>query len=564
MAKPDGSPGVTIQDWLVGNGFEAPRAARGLGNAKDASAAQLSSAGAGASGLDAARRRSSSAYRRSESGADGKDGAKEGGGGGGASKGPRVHRSGCMCIICKQARGFAGAGGSSREDAAMGAAGTTAGSTGAAATAGAAPAAAAAPAKYRHRGPVVRYGKRAYVRAVPHICGGMRFHKPWRVPQGSAWTPEEWAATRLEAVVAAEDAAAAELGDEEEKPILRAKAEEGVKEEAGTAVATGVLGAVPPTQPQAQGGSAQAAQGAALQGAAGGEPTAASGPAADGPVSSVVVKTEPGTDVDVGKEAAAPAEGREATPAPTNAPTPSATEGGPGGPSASTGAPGASTGTNAGGGAGAGPSGKPAGRTRASVPWRERLKKAREQEPTRLTFGKSGIHGWGLFALKELPQDSLVIEYRGESIRSSLSDLREAGYRATGRDCYLFRASDAVVVDSTMHGSWSRFTNHCCAPSLYTKVGGHGVQLCVCCEVGSSFSLNTAHGCLLQLCGGQDGTVVIHVDGVAAACGCCTHLQQVHVTVLLLPQPASCLPATPLLPAPTAATPGTGCINHRW
>jgi hypothetical protein len=85
---------------------------------------------------------------------------------------------------------------------------------------------------------------------------------------------------------------------------------------------------------------------------------------------------------------------------------------------------------------------------------------------------RAGIHGWGLFAVRELPQDSLVMEYRGEAVRSSLADLREQGYRAHGADCYLFRATDTTVIDSTIIGSWSRFTNHCCAPSLYTKVCG--------------------------------------------------------------------------------------------
>lgn len=101
--------------------------------------------------------------------------------------------------------------------------------------------------------------------------------------------------------------------------------------------------------------------------------------------------------------------------------------------------------------------------------------------PTPLCCCGAGIHGWGLFAVQDLPQDSLVMEYRGEAVRSSLADLREGGYRAVGADCYLFRATDATVIDSTVIGSWSRFTNHCCAPSLYTKVRGMMcVRVCGC------------------------------------------------------------------------------------
>eukprot|EP00983_Pelagomonas_calceolata_P008027 261418-Pelagomonas_calceolata.AAC.3 len=51
----------------------------------------------------------------------------------------------------------------------------------------------------------------------------------------------------------------------------------------------------------------------------------------------------------------------------------------------------------------------------------------------------TGIHGWGIFALRSIPQDSLVAEYRGEIVRNSMADLREMQYREGGQDCYLFR-----------------------------------------------------------------------------------------------------------------------------
>lgn len=38
---------------------------------------------------------------------------------------------------------------------------------------------------------------------------------------------------------------------------------------------------------------------------------------------------------------------------------------------------------------------------------------------------QSGIHGWGLLARKEMKQDSMIIEYRGEALRRGMADLRE-------------------------------------------------------------------------------------------------------------------------------------------
>lgn len=87
------------------------------------------------------------------------------------------------------------------------------------------------------------------------------------------------------------------------------------------------------------------------------------------------------------------------------------------------------------------------------------------------------MHGWGIFARKSIPPDTPLFEYRGDSVRSLVADLREARYRVEGRDCYLFRLNDDAVLDATTLGSISRFTNHCCQPSLYTRVRSHPLPL---------------------------------------------------------------------------------------
>ncbi|KAK9827616.1 hypothetical protein WJX81_006673 [Elliptochloris bilobata] len=123
-----------------------------------------------------------------------------------------------------------------------------------------------------------------------------------------------------------------------------------------------------------------------------------------------------------------------------------------------------------GGGDGRGGNGGKAARERKSLTAKERLELCRLTEAARVTFGKSGIHGWGLFARAPLAQDSMVIEYRGELVRRATADARERRYRAAGRDCYLFNVNAGTVVDATQRGTIGRFTNHCCAPSMYTRV----------------------------------------------------------------------------------------------
>ncbi|KAJ4828953.1 hypothetical protein Tsubulata_028376 [Turnera subulata] len=57
--------------------------------------------------------------------------------------------------------------------------------------------------------------------------------------------------------------------------------------------------------------------------------------------------------------------------------------------------------------------------------FKERLYHLQKTECYRVCFGKSGIHGWVLFARCNIQDGEMAIEYRGEQVRRSVADLRE-------------------------------------------------------------------------------------------------------------------------------------------
>jgi len=79
------------------------------------------------------------------------------------------------------------------------------------------------------------------------------------------------------------------------------------------------------------------------------------------------------------------------------------------------------------------------------------------------------VQGRGVFALVDIPKDTMIIEYVGERLAPAVAEARYDDEAMKRHHTFLFDAGK-VVIDATKEGNESRFINHSCQPSCYVEI----------------------------------------------------------------------------------------------
>ncbi len=82
---------------------------------------------------------------------------------------------------------------------------------------------------------------------------------------------------------------------------------------------------------------------------------------------------------------------------------------------------------------------------------------------------RSKLHGWGVFALEDIPKNKRIIVYTGEKISHKESLGREHRYLTDGA-IWCFLLNSRWVIDGHVGGNDARFINHSCKPNCYTQI----------------------------------------------------------------------------------------------
>lgn len=88
----------------------------------------------------------------------------------------------------------------------------------------------------------------------------------------------------------------------------------------------------------------------------------------------------------------------------------------------------------------------------------------------------SCIHGGGVFALREIPAGTYILEYVGERVKGEESLRREKEQEAGERDehghggVFLFELGDGWDIDGSVEWNTARLINHSCEPNCEYRI----------------------------------------------------------------------------------------------
>ena len=99
-------------------------------------------------------------------------------------------------------------------------------------------------------------------------------------------------------------------------------------------------------------------------------------------------------------------------------------------------------------------------------------KTAKAGDARRIQVRRSGVHGKGVYALKDLAEGETLIEYGGEVISWKEALRRHPHDPLNPNHTFYFHIDDKHVIDGKQGGNSSRWINHSCQPNCEADENG--------------------------------------------------------------------------------------------
>lgn len=83
---------------------------------------------------------------------------------------------------------------------------------------------------------------------------------------------------------------------------------------------------------------------------------------------------------------------------------------------------------------------------------------------------KSSVHGYGGFAIRDIPKGTRITEYLGDRISHAEADKRYEDHDENDNHTFLFIVDKRTVIDAGVGGNNARFINHQCDPNCESNI----------------------------------------------------------------------------------------------
>ena len=116
----------------------------------------------------------------------------------------------------------------------------------------------------------------------------------------------------------------------------------------------------------------------------------------------------------------------------------------------------------------------------------------------RLQIRRSGVHGKGVFAVQDIAEGEVLIEYTGEVISWQTAQDRHPHDPLQPNYTFYFHVDEDHVIDAKFGGNSSRWINHSCDPNCFADERDGRIFITALRNLAAGEELNYDYGLMLD------------------------------------------------------------------
>lgn len=116
----------------------------------------------------------------------------------------------------------------------------------------------------------------------------------------------------------------------------------------------------------------------------------------------------------------------------------------------------------------------------------------------RIQARRSGVHGKGVFAVQDIAEGEVVIEYTGEVISWQEAQDRHPHDPAQPNHTFYFHVDEDRVIDAKFGGNSARWINHSCDPNCFADEQDGRIFITALRNIRAGEELNYDYGLIIE------------------------------------------------------------------